>query len=329
MELIQEAKKVYQQNFDNMAWYGRCIFLSWYCELGTCKFCFRSTIKHKIRYASSAKRSIPSVLVEALLAKKLGWRIEFLTGGYGIYPIDDLVNLTKLISQVYGKKLWLNLGALKKEDLEKFRPYIEGISASIETIEPELHNQICPDKPIKPYEEMFENAKDLKKSITIVVGLGEKKQDFQLLVDFIKKYNLDRITFYALKPVKGTIFENSSGPTIEDYLWWIANTRINFPKLEIIAGTTPRRYEEVGKILEAGANAFTKFSATKMFGTFQAKKIESDIKSVNRNLIGSITKLPDIDWDKEIDKLNLPFDLKIKTKEKLKSYLDRMKKTSK
>lgn len=327
-ELLKKAQEVYNENFKPIAWYGRCIFLSWYCDLGTCKFCFRSTIKHKIRYAKSAKRTIGSVLVEALLAKNLGWRIEFLTGGYRIFPIDELVKITERVSKVYGKKIWLNLGALKKEEIEKFRPYIEGIASSIETIDPELHDKICPDKPIEPYEEMFENAPDLKKSITIVIGLGEKKKDFGLLKKFIEKYNLDRITFYALKPVKGTEFENSKGPEIDDYLWWIAQTRINFPKLEIMAGTTPRRYEEVDLLLKAGANSITKFSATKLFGSETAKTVAQKVKDAGREFTSELVNLPDIDWDKQIDELDLDDNIKEELREKLKSYLKQMKKTS-
>ncbi|RME55237.1 radical SAM protein [Candidatus Woesearchaeota archaeon] len=323
-DLIKKANKVYHENFPNVCWYGRCIFLSWYCELGTCKFCFRSTVKHKIRYSKNAKRSLPSILVEALLCKKLNWRIEFLTGGYGIFPLNELVEITRLVSKVYGEKIWLNLGAINQEDLELFRPYVKGIVASIECINPELHKKICPDKPIEPYEQMFSNAKDLLKSITIVIGLGEKKEDFQLLADFIKKHNLNRITFYALKPVKGTEFESSGGPSTEEYLWWIAQTRITFPELEIIAGTTPRRYEEVGKILDAGANAFTKFSATKMFNTMQAKTIVNDVKKTGREFKSVLTNMPEIDWDGEVKNLDIDDNLKLQVKEKLKLYLERM-----
>ena len=322
--LMKQAQQTYQANFTNECWYGRCIFLSWYCDLGTCKFCFRSTVKHKIKHAPNAKRSIASVLVEALLCKKLGWRIEFLTGGYKIYPIEQLVKITKLVSEVYGEKIWLNLGVIKPEHLKQFQPHVKGIVSSIETIEPKLHKEVCPDKDIEPYEEMFETAEDFKKSMTIVIGLGEKKEDFKLLKKFIEKHKLSRITFYALKPVKGTPYENTNGPRTEDYLWWIAQTRITFPKLEIIAGTTARRYEEVGFLMQAGANAFTKFPATKMFGTEQAQRIENDIKSNGRKLKGTITKFPEIDWDQAIDKLNIDPELKTQIKEKLKVYLARM-----
>jgi len=187
-------------------WYGRCIFLSWYCDVASCKFCYRSTQKHKIKHPEYAKRSIPSLLSEAILCKNLNWRIEFLTGGHKIMPDKDLLRITELISKTYGEKLWLNLGPLTKDQLKEFQPHIKGVCASIEAIEPNLHNKICPDKPIEPFEEMYNNT-NLKKSMTIVIGLGEKDEDMQLLFNFIKKHNLDRITFYALKPIPGTIFE--------------------------------------------------------------------------------------------------------------------------
>ncbi len=326
LKLMEEANKIYKDNFSNITWYGRCIFLSWYCDVGTCKFCFRSTQKHKIRYAKNAKRSISSMLVEVLLCKKFGWRIEFLTGGYQIFPIKDILHIAQLVSKVYGEKVWLNLGAITKDDLYKFKPYVKGIVSSIEAIEPKLHNTICPDKPIPPYEDMFEYAKSFKKSMTLVIGLGEKKEDFKLLAAFIEKHQLSRITFYALKPVKETKFENSKGPKTANYLWWIAKTRIRFPKLEIIAGTTARRYEEVGLLLKAGANAFTKFPATRMFGTKEAHKIEEDIKEAGRDLVGTITTLPKgIDWNKEVKNLGLNSELEIEVKVKLKSYLGRIK----
>ena len=321
-QLLTKAEKVYAENFTNTCWYGRCIFLSWYCDLGTCKFCFRSTIKHKIKYAENAKRSLSSIIVEALLCKKLGWRIEFLTGGYKIFPIKEMVEKAKIISQVYGEKIWLNLGVTSKADLEKFKPYVKGIVSSIETVESELHRKVCPDKPIEPYELMFSYAPEFKKSMTIVIGLGEKKEDFILLAEFIEKHKLDRITFYALKPVKGTSF--TEGPKTEDYLWWIAQTRIRFPQLEIIAGTTARRYEEVGLLLKAGANAFTKFPATKMFGTKEAQQIEIDIKKAGRKFSGTLTEIPALDWDKEVEKLGLDGELEKEVKEQMREYLGRM-----
>ena len=143
------------------AYFGRCIFLSWYCDRGTCDFCFRSTTKHKIKHAENAKRSLASILTDAVIGKNLGWEIEFLTGGYGIFDFDEIVNIARLVSNIYGRKIWVNLGALSKDEMIKLQPYVEGICASIETIEPVLHDKICPDKPIQPYSDMLKVASDL------------------------------------------------------------------------------------------------------------------------------------------------------------------------
>lgn len=324
-KLIADASKVYSDNFPATAWFGRCIFLSWFCDVGTCKFCFRSTIKHKIKHAKTAKRTVSSICVDAILGKHLGWRIEFLTGGYRIFSFEEMMDIIKKVSHIFDEKLWINLGALKKDELLLLKPYVEGICASIETVEPKLHKEICPDKPVKPYEDMLDMAKKLgfKTSMTIVIGLGEKKEDIDLLFEFIEKHELSRITFYALKPVIGSGYTKS--PDIEEYAWWIAKTRIRFPKLEIIAGLTPRHPEYAKTILLAGANAITKFPVLKKFNTDKTRLIEEQVKEAGREFSSSLTRMPDVDFNAYID--DLPKDLfgdKLKTdiKAKLKEYLD-------
>lgn len=305
MDLIKQAEQTYQKNFPNTCWFGRCIFLSWYCSLGTCKFCFRSTIKHKVRYAKKARRTTESILSEAVIGKAMGWRLEFLTGGYHIFSFEELLEIIRKVSAVYGEKIWINLGVLEKEQLAKLKPYVEGICSSIETMDKELHDYVCPDKPIEPYVKMLKEAEKLgfKKSITIVIGLGETREHFELLARFIKENKLDRITFYALKPVKGTEFTRS--PEIEDYVWWIAQTRIRFPKLEIIAGLTPKKVDYAELLLKAGANAITKFPAIRKFGSEEAKLVEEMVKRAGRKFTTSLVKLPKIDWKKEVEKYGL------------------------
>ena len=315
MNLLEQANEAYNKNFPNTTWFGKCIFISWYCDVGTCKFCYRSTIKPNIKNIENARRTPKSIFTEALLAKHLGWRIEFLTGGYNIYPIEKLADITKRVSEIYKNKLWLNLGVLKNEDINLLKPYTEGIVASIETINPKLHDKICPNKPIEKYEEMLNSIKNLKKSAAIVIGLGEKDSDMDLLFDFIKKHKLDRITFYALKPVKGTPY--TQGPTTEQYIKWIANTRINFPKLEIITGTTANRINEISLLLKAGSNAITKFPATKLFNSKKAKIFEEEIKKSGRIFLSTLT---------DVDKLNELKNIKIESniKDKLLGYIEVM-----
>jgi biotin synthase-like enzyme len=309
-------------------YFGRCIFLSWYCERASCKFCFRSTTKHKIKHAQNAKRSLPSILTDAIIGKKLGWKIEFLTGGYGIFDFKEIVNIAKLVSSIYNEKIWVNLGALKKAEMIKLKPYVEGICASIETIEPKLHNKVCPDKKIKPYSDMLKTAKELgfKTSITIVIGLGEKKEDFKLLKNYIEKYKLDNITFYALKPVKETEFEHVSSPKPEYYAWWIKQTRKAFPKIKIMAGLTPKKVDYTKLLLESGATAITKFPAIRQFNSEKAKLIEKMAKEADRNFTGSLTKIPEVNWDREIEKIKVNKKIKEQVKEKLEQSLIRMKK---
>ena len=322
-ELLEKATTIYSENHSGRTWYGRCIFLSWYCSLGDCTFCFRTTQKHKIQHPKGSKRSMGSVLLEALFCRLFRWRIEFLTGGYGIMPFPELLKFCENVSKVYGEKIWLNLGVLSENHLEQLKPYVKGICGSMETLHPELHKQVCPSKDIEPYDKMFSSLDGFKKSIAVIVGLGDTIEDMKYLFDFVEKHNLDRVTIYALKPVPGLEF--TEGPTVDYYLQWIARLRIRFPKLEIIAGTNLRRCEEVGYLMKAGASAITKFPATKQFGTKKAVLIDSLIKNEGRDLISNFVSLPKIDWNSEIDQLDIKDQYKQEMKDKLGPYLDKFK----
>lgn len=331
-ELVEQANKVYLDNFDGKVWFGRCIFLSWYCELGTCKFCFRSTQKHNIKHPEKARRSVPSILAEAMLIKGLGWRIEFLTGGYGIRDDAELVRIVKLVSQILGEKIWINLGEIGTNLLEDFKPYVGGIVSSIETVEPKLHKEVCPDKPIEPYIEMIKKAKDMgfKQSMTVIIGLGEKKEDFELLNDFLNEHKFDRITVYALRPVKNSPYEK--GPKPEDVAWWVSKIRINHPTIEIIVGSAQYRIPELSLMLEAGANAITKLPATNIFNTKKGLEVENEVKKANRDFLSKFTS-EDIDeeqdWEGMLDNVDLTEDEKIEVLTTLEFYLKKMKKQRK
>ena len=95
-------------------WFERAIFFSWYCSKGDCKFCYMSTQKvNKL-----ARRRKESILAEAIICKNLGWKVEFLSGGYESYSTDELVDLVKQIYLITGQKQWLNIGVLNKEIIE-------------------------------------------------------------------------------------------------------------------------------------------------------------------------------------------------------------------
>jgi biotin synthase-like enzyme len=276
-----------------------------------------STQKNLIKDHRKARRSKASILAEAYLCKKLGWKIEFLSGGYESYTTRELLDLFKEIKKIYGKKLWLNIGTLTEKELKLFKPYVEGVCGAVECINPKIHNKVCPSKPIKDIEKMFKvcDKLKLKKAMTIILGIGETIDDFPLLKKFIEENKVNKITFYRLKPQKNTIFEKTKPITKEYYAEWIKLTRDNFPKLEIVAGSWLTHLDEIHLLLETGADAVTKFPSIKLFNSKYAKKIEQEAKKAKRKFEGTLTKLPKISYN-QLDK---------QTKAKLETYLAKMK----
>lgn len=313
---------------EKATWFERAIFLSWYCSKADCKFCFMSTQKNKIKIKNPrlARRRTSSILAEVMITKVCGWKIEFLSGGYDTYTKLELLELIKKVHEIYNEKLWLNIGVLNKEDLKYFTPYIRGVCGAVETINPELHKYLCPSKPINDIERMFDacTGLNLEKSITIIIGLGETLNDFDLLKRFIKKHNLCRITFYALNPHKGTIFK--TGPKSRYYESWVKKTREAFPSIEIIAGSWEDRLNEISLLLEAGADAITKFRAIRLFNSEHAKKIEEQAQKAGRKFEGTLTHLPKDKIFKLFNSAKLEEELKKRIKVKLDQYIRRMEK---
>lgn len=305
--------------------FERAIFLSWYCAKGDCKFCYMSTQKNLIKDPKKARRSKASILAEAYLCKKLGWDIEFLSGGYESYTRDELLDLFKKIKQIYGKKLWLNIGTIKKSDLKQFLPYIEGVCGAVECINPRIHDKVCPSKPIKDIENFLKLAGKykLKKAMTIILGLGETLGDFSLLKRFIEKNKIDKIIFYRLKPQKNTAFEKAKPITQQYYVEWVKLTRQNFPKIIIVVGSWLTHLDEISLLLKSGADNFTKFPGIKLFNSKYAKQIEKQAKKAKRKLKGTLTKLPKITYT-DLNKLNLNKNLKQEIIAKLKEYTAKM-----
>jgi len=211
----------------NITHFERAIFISWYCSKRDCAFCYLSSRKNIKQDPIKDRRSLSSILAEAIICKACNWKVEFISGGCDTYTDKELLNIIRNISKITKQKQWLNLGILNEKQMKLFKPYTQGICGTVECITPKLREKICPSKPLKEIEDMFKIATKLKlkKTITIILGLGETLNDFKYLKSFIKKHDLDRITFYRLKPQKGTIFENSKGPKTDYYVEWIKKTR--------------------------------------------------------------------------------------------------------
>lgn len=289
LERVIKANKITLKEHGNLLTLERAIFLSWWCNKGDCSFCYMSTQKNKIKNPSKAKRNINNIYAEAEMCKRLGWNIEFLSGGYNSFTILEIKKIAEEIRNIMGKGVWLNTGITN--ELEEFSNEITGITGAVEIVNPKLHDKICPSKPLDQIGNMLNLAGDLgfKKAITIILGLGETLDDIDYLINYIKTYKIDRLIFYSLNPHKETIFKNSSQPASLYYAQVVSTIRLAFPKIEIICGTWVDNLANIGILILSGANGITKFPLFKMFGTKYGKRVEEEVKWTGRTLKGTFT----------------------------------------
>lgn len=314
LELMERANKITMTLHGNRITLERAIFLSWWCDKGDCAFCYMSSQKPKIKEPQRARRNINSILAEAELVRRMGWNIEFLSGGYGSFTTTEIKNISQSIYEITGQPVWLNVGVTK--DLHVYGEEIAGITGAVETANPELHDKICPSKSLDDVVDMLDLAGDLgfKKAITIILGLGEDPEDLKYLFNFIQDVGIDRVTFYSLNPHKDTYYENTPQPASLYYAGTVAATRIEFPRLEIVAGTWIDNLANIGPLLLAGANGLTKFPLFKMFGTNHGRRVEEEVKWAGRELVGTFTDFDRLIMGESIDSEIEPF---------IKRYIDK------
>jgi len=322
--LLKEASKVYLENFPDHTFFERALFFSWGCTIGDCTFCYMSLQK---KAPKETKRSMSSILAESIIAKHCGWEIGFFTGGIGVLTEEEVTKMLKIIKQIYGKPVWLSVGPVPQSRLERLKPYICGVVGSTETVEEELHNKVCPSKPLAPYVATFKRAHEmgLPTAMTYIVGMGEDESHFPILKKFIEDNSISKIHVYGLIPHPGTEMGDLPRPTKEYQAWWIAKLRTTFPKLDIQCGIWEDRIDYLPELLKAGANSISKLKALKMFNTEVTQEIEKQALSVRKEFTGTLTKLPDVNWHAEIDKLDCEDELKVQIKEKIDSYVKKMK----
>lgn len=297
LDILKKANKTTLKEHGNRITLERAIFLSWWCDKGDCAFCYMSAQKPRIKDPNKSRRRINSILAEAELVRRIGWNVEFLSGGYGSYTSDEIKNISQRIFSITGKPVWLNVGVTR--DLEVYGEEVMGITGAVETANPELHQKICPSKSLDDVGDMLEIAGELgfKKAITIILGLGETPEDLVYLFDLIKDLGIHRVIFYSLNPHKDTPYEKTPQPASLYYAGMMAATRIKFPKLEIIAGTWIDNLANIGSLILAGANGLTKFPLFKMFGTNYGRRVEEEVKWSGRVLEGTFTDLNRLEND--------------------------------
>ncbi|MBA2852054.1 biotin synthase-like enzyme [Methanococcus maripaludis] len=295
-----KAFKLTEKHHGNITTLERALFLGWYCNLDDpCKFCFMSTQKEKIKDPLKARRKPESILAESILMKRIGWKLEFISGGYG-YKTEELNDTIEMVSYIQQAKQYLNVGIIDFENLNLNN--IEGVVGAVETVNPKLHEELCPGKPLSNTKEMLMKAKDmgLKTGITIILGMGETEKDIDLLLNLIEELNLDRITFYSLNPQDETVFQGKTSVTTLEYMNWVSTVRLNFPKMKIITGTWVDKLTNIGPLVMAGSNVITKFPLFSIYGKKEGKTVENEIASTGRELYSTFSDLDVLTGEKTL-----------------------------
>ena len=91
----------------------------------------------------------------------------------------DILNILLGISSVW-LVLWISYLLFQiSKTLRLINKTVEGVEYAIESFNEELHNFICPSKPLKSLLLFLKNLEEenLQKLITIILGIGEKKED--------------------------------------------------------------------------------------------------------------------------------------------------------
>lgn len=306
---LKKANKVTSRFHGDYTTLERAIFLSWWCSRGDCEFCYLSTQKKKIKDSSLARRTLESIMAEAEICRRVGWRVEFLAAGYGSLGIEEIRKIAQMVAYTTGKEVWLNLGALNKGELSSFGGEVKGVVASVETLDKRVQRDVCPAKPLDTSMRMLQEAEKLglKKGATIILGLGEEISQIQALLDFIEKTRLDRLTVYSLNPHRGTPYSNFPSPASLYQAGVIALTRLNYPELEIIGGTWIDQLSNIGLMLLAGANGITKYPLFSMYGNRYGKKVEEEVRFANRRLLGTFTDMRVLRGEKKLSKARDPY----------------------
>jgi biotin synthase-like enzyme len=291
LDLLQKSNQVTLKKHGNEVTLERAIFLSWWCDKGDCSFCYMSSQKPLISDPQKARRKVESILAEAEMVRRMGWNIEFLSGGYGAFSTEEIKKIAQDIYQITGKPVWLNVGITKQ--LDAYDDEVIGVTGAVEVANPQLHNKICPSKPLEEITGMIYEAGEMgfKKAITIILGLGEKPEDLKYLFQMIESLEIHRVIFYSLNPHPDTPYANTPQPASLYYAGVVAATRLQFPQLEIITGTWVDNLANIGLLLLAGANGITKFPLFKMFGTRHGRRVEEEVLWAGRELKGTFTDL--------------------------------------
>ncbi len=331
--LLKQASRVFKENFSEEVFFERSVFTNWTCAIADCKYCYLSTKpKHNPAQQTAATRSHESILAEVILCKLMGWDIGYITGGLRVEKTEQLIQLLDKITTVYGKKIMMNYGPYSMQTIQELKPHLIGMGSAIESFDEELHDYICPSKPLKSLLTFLENLQqeNLQKLITIILGLGEKKEDVDVVIENIKKYNIEKVQLCFLKPQENTPFSEVPSPNMQYMAYWAAKIRIACPNTILKVALVKDRVDDFSLLLKAGVNGFSRFMIFNDFATDFAKKLEEECMKANRNLRGNFTAMPSINIVEQantcLKNLEVSKESKEKIMHKLQQYWNKLEK---
>ncbi len=307
--LLKQASTVYHENFDGSVWFERSIFTNWTCGIADCRYCYLST---KPKLDKSAVRQKSSILAESLICRLMGWKVGYITGGLRVEKTEYMVELLQNLAAVLGYKPRMNYGPYSQRELESFKDHVSGLGCAIESFDERLHAFICPSKPLPALLRFLSDCqkKDIPNFITIILGIGEKKDDVYEVIEKITHYNIDTVQLCFLKPQEKTVFTDLPPPNISYMAWWCAKLRIAHPKLILKIALVQDRISDFSMLLQAGANSFSRYFVFSDFASQFADELIQACQKAGRTLQGNFTQIPQMDIRKEVDLLPFCEELK-------------------
>lgn len=275
-ELLEEADIALCSNFTKDTWFELPVMISRIPEKAE-----ESAVLFDVK---APRRSLSSIEAELHVCQHLGWE-PILHIDQGLYNFQETYEIIKRAANICGRKVAVALGALTKNELALIRPYVSSLIVRLETVNKGIQKRIIPQKLLLGYLMTFGEARDFERGIELTLGIGETLEDISELVRFISTHDIGRVTFFVAQQ-KMLQKRSSSSFYIAR---WIAETRINFPKIKIAAGTWVQRQAEVGLFLRAGANAITQFPALRYFNSEYSRVIESECANAKRRLRGTLS----------------------------------------
>jgi len=305
-EVLEEAETAFKSHFKSETRFERQIVFSTHHHRVGPRERPQSTQQSRV-----LKRATTSIIAEAVLCKELGWDI-IAKANTELYSFGEIVDLVREMSSAYEEKLWVDVVPLTATEIELLTPFVHGVTASIGSVNKELQRRIAPKTPLTEFIAMFSEARKIQKGMSITLGVGEKLDHMEELFRFIETHKIDRILFRQFKPRRSSRYFKE--PSSFYCARWIAETRIRFPKMTIVAGTGEGRMAETGLFLKAGANTITNFPSIRLFNSEQAKIIEEEVRNAGRVLKGTLTDMRTLNKVRE-SHIDEPI------KEKLEKYI--------